>query len=66
MVSQCCIMGGSRGVDRGPDPLKNHKNIGFPSNIDPDPLKPQSYQANIQLWAIIGTPARWRTDDGPL
>ena len=28
--------------DTGPDPpppLKYHKNIGFPSNTDPDPLK---------------------------
>ena len=33
-------MGGSRGGDRGPDPpLKNHKNIGFLSNIGPDSLK---------------------------
>ena len=35
-------MRGSRGGTGGPDPeppLKNHKNIGFPSNIDLDPLK---------------------------
>ena len=32
-------MGGSRVGTVGLDPLKNHKNIGFPSNIDPDPLK---------------------------
>ena len=25
--------------DRGPDPLKNHKNIGLLSNTGPDPLK---------------------------
>ena len=39
---QMHAMGGSRGGTGGPDPppsLKNHKNIGFPSNIDPDPLK---------------------------
>ena len=38
---QMHAMGGSRGGggDRGPDPPENHKNIGFPSNIDPDPLK---------------------------
>ena len=41
------------------DPLKNHKNIGFPSNIDPDPLKSQSYQASIQWWAN-DTPAKHR------
>ena len=36
-------MSGSRGGEAGgsdpPPPLKNHKNIGFPSNIDLDPLK---------------------------
>ena len=48
--------GGGQGVRT--TPLKNHKNIGFPSNIDPDPLKSQSYQASIQWWAIIGTQAK--------
>ena len=38
-------------------PEKNTK-IGFPSNIDPDPLKSQNYQAIIQCVAIIGTPAK--------
>ena len=28
--------GGAEGLD---PPLKNNKNIGFPSNIGPDPLK---------------------------
>ena len=39
-------------------PLKNHKNIGFPSNIDPDPAtKP----------AFNGGPFRqWRFADGPM
>ena len=36
-------MRGSRGGEgqgvRTPPPLKNHKDIGFPSNIDLDPLK---------------------------
>ena len=46
-------------ADRGSRPppppnLKNHKR-----NItSPDPLKSQSYQANIQCWAIIGTPPK--------
>ena len=42
---------------------------GFLSNTGPD----QNYQASIQRWAIIGTPAkrhlkafRWRPDDDPL
>ena len=53
--------------------MKNHKNIGFPRNTGPDPLKNHSYQASIQYWAIIGRPAkrhliefRWWADDGPL
>ena len=36
------VMGGSRGVKGGPDPpppLRNHKNIGFLSNTDPDLLE---------------------------
>ena len=36
-----CFMCGSRGGTGGPDtptPLKNHKNIGFLSNIDQDPM----------------------------
>ena len=54
-----------------PPPPENHKNIGFLSNIGPDPLK---IQASIQCWAIIGPPAkrnaisvafRLRDDDGP-
>ena len=68
-------MCGSRGGQGSgpPPPLKYHKNIGFSSNTGPDPLKNRSYQASIQCWAIIGTPAkrhlmafRWRADDGPL
>ena len=30
-------MRGSRGGTGGPDPLKNHKNIGFLSNTGPNP-----------------------------
>ena len=52
------VMGGSRGGRGSGPPLRNHKNIGFPSTIDPDPLKSQSYQARIQWCAIIGTPAK--------
>ena len=59
---------GDRGP--GPPPLKNHKNIGFISNTDPDPHKihkafhvgPSSArQQNAILMAF-----RWRADDGPL
>ena len=67
-------MCGSRGGDRGLDPLKNHKNIGFLSKTGPDPLKnhkatkpafnvgPSSAcQGNAILMAF-----RWRADDGPI
>ena len=51
--------GGTGGPDPPPPPLKNHKNIGFPINIDLDPLKiTKLYQASIQWWAIIGMPAK--------
>ena len=63
-------MGGFRGGQGGQmvrTPLEKSQNVGFPSNIDPDPLKSQSYQASIQWWLIIGTPAkRHFNDDGPL
>ena len=36
-VAHARIQGG--GGAGGPDPLKNHKNIGFLSNTGPDPLK---------------------------
>ena len=50
-------MCGSRGGDRGSRP--NHKNIGFLSNISPDPLQNhKSLQASIQCWATIGPPAK--------
>ena len=60
LLSNSCHVRIKRGGGRGsgpPLPLKNHKNIGFPSNIDPSPLKSQSYQASIQWWAI-DTPAK--------
>ena len=52
--------GGGGGNRRSGPPLKNHKNIGFPSNIGPDPLKitKQNYLVSIQCWAIIGMPAK--------
>ena len=53
--STCADPKGDRGS--GP-PLKNHRNIGFLRNTGPDPEKSQSYQASIQCWAIIGTPAK--------
>ena len=56
---QMHAMGGTRGGTGGQDPLKNHENIGFPSNIDPDPLKITKLliQASVKWWAI-DTPAK--------
>ena len=59
-------MGGSRGGKRGsgppPPPLKNHKNIGFPSNIGPDPLN----ITKLPCLAIMGTPAKRHLNGDPL
>ena len=38
----------------GPPTSEKSQNIGFLSNIGPD----ASYQASIQCWAIIDTPAK--------
>ena len=53
--------------------LKNHKNKRVSSNTGPDSLNNRSYQASIQRWAIISTPAkrhlmafRWLANAGPL
>ena len=56
-------MRGSRGGTGGQiTSLKDHKNIGFLGN----PEKSQSYQARIQCWATIGTPAKHHlTVDSP-
>ena len=62
--------GGDRGS--GP-PLKNHKNIGFPSNIDPDPLKITklpSQHSMVGHWLTrqqnaITKVFRWWADGGP-
>ena len=37
----------------GPDPLKNHKNIGFQSNNGPDPLK--NYKATKPAFKVLST-----------
>ena len=38
--------------------LKNHKNIGFPSNIGTDPLKIPKLPSQNSMLAIISTPAK--------
>ena len=57
MIFSTVHMGGSRGGYRWsrppPPPPKNHKSIGFPCIIDPDPYKSQNYQASIQWWAMM-------------
>ena len=44
-------------------PLKNHKNIGFPSNIDPDSLKitklPSQHSMVGHYWYTSKTPFQW-------
>ena len=55
----------------GPDPpLKNHKNIGFPSNIGPDPLKitklPSQHSMLGQHRHASETPFKWRFAGGPM
>ena len=50
-------MGGSREGTGGPDPPKNHKNIGFLCNTGPDPLKKPKLPSQHSMLAIIGPPA---------
>ena len=66
-------MRGSRGGDRGsgiPPSLKNHKNIGFPSNIDPDPLKltklPSQHSMVGHYRHTSETPCQWRFAGRPM
>ena len=62
----------------GPDPPEKSQNIGFPSNIDPDPLKitklPSQHSMVGHYRHANETPFQWRfemvfccrADDGPL
>ena len=67
-------MGGSRGGGTGgsdlPPLLKNHKNIGFPNNIDMDPLKitklPSQHSTEGHYRHTSKTPFQWWAEDGPL
>ena len=49
------IISRSRGGGGG---ITDHKSIGFLSNTGPHPENSQSYQARIQSWSSIGTPAK--------
>ena len=58
MTFRICCMGG-----RGSGPrLKNHKNIGFHSNSDPDPLK--NYEATEPAFNVGPSSARRRNAIG--
>ena len=65
-------MGGSRGGGGagGPDPLKNHKNIGFLSNTGLDPLKitklPRQHSMVGHHRHASETPFQWRFAGGPM
>ena len=71
-INACADPEGGQGV-RTP-PLKNHKNIGFPSNNDLDPLK--NHKTTEPAFNVGPSSARqrnsitmafcWRADDGPL
>ena len=50
--------GGTGSPELPPLPPEKLQKYRVPSNIGPDPLKSQSYQASIQCWAIISTPAK--------
>ena len=63
-------MRGSRGGQGVRTPLKIAKNRIFYQYRSGSPEQSQSYQASIQCWAVIGTPAKrhlmafsWRVDD---
>ena len=66
-------MGGFREGAGAPDPLKNHKNIGFLCNTGPDPLK--NHKAAKPEYNVCPSSARhfngvslafhWRAYDGP-
>ena len=62
-------MGGSREGAGGPDPPKNHKNIGFPSNIENHKATKPAFNGGPlsarQRKAILMA-FRLRADDGPL
>ena len=60
---QMHAMGGSRGGTGGSDPPENHKNIGFPSNIDPDPLNMTKLPSQHSM---VGRYRQWRFADGPM
>ena len=63
--------GGGGGGVRGPDPLTNHKNIGFLSNTGPDRLK--NHKATKPAFIVgpssasqLNAPFKWRFADGTM
>ena len=62
LLSDACHGRIQRG-DRGSGHPENHKNIGFPSNIDPDPLKITKLPSQHSM---VGHYRQWRFADGPM
>ena len=56
-VHHARVQRGTAGPDT-PSPLKNHKNRVSKQYWSRSPEQSQSYQAEFQCWAIIGTPAK--------
>ena len=63
-------MCGSRGTGDPDPPLQYHKNIGFLSNIDPDPLKiaklPSQHSMVGHYRHASEMPLEWRFDGVPI
>ena len=54
----CTAWADPEGGTGGPDPLKNHKNIGFLTNTGPDPLK--NHKATKPAFNVGPSSARQR------
>ena len=66
----CTSCADPEGGTGGPDPPENHKNIGFLSNIGPDPLKitklPSQHTTVGHYQPVSETPFKWRFAGGPM
>ena len=65
------MIAGMRGSrwGRGPDPpppMKKYKNIGFPSNIGPNPFNHKATQPEFNVGPSSTMAFRWRADGGTL
>ena len=57
---------GGGGQGSGPPPPENHKNIEFPSNIDPDPLKITRLRSQHSMVSHYRHASEWRLAGGPM